>query len=106
MLNHASGFTYQINNLLTEVSSWIDRIASANSFATLKHLIFGERQAFSVGMVLVTTTSLSGEASIRSTAGPLNTAWVADARTVSAPLALSASAALTRVPAVSIISSM
>jgi len=51
------------------------------------------------------TTSFKHEASIRLTAGPESTAWVAQAETLAAPFCISASAPFTSVPAVSIKSS-
>jgi hypothetical protein len=57
--------TFHINNLLTDVSSCIDKIASARTFATLKHLIFDDPQATPSGIVLVTTSCSIGDASIR-----------------------------------------
>ena len=56
-------------------------MTSANRFAVLTTLIFFEAFAGN-GMESVTTTSLKTELSRRSMAGPLQTAWVAKARTL------------------------
>lgn len=65
-----------INNLLTDVSSWIDLMPSAKILAILKQTIFGHSKAALLrGMELVTTNSFIGEASIRLSAGPESTAW-------------------------------
>ncbi|MNI91370.1 hypothetical protein D3C73_1490180 [compost metagenome] len=56
-------------------------------------------------MVLVTTSSLSGDLSIRSIAGPESTGCVEQAYTSAAPYSIRALAASTIVPAVSMISS-
>jgi hypothetical protein len=69
-----------MNNLLTDVSSWIEAIASARSSATLKHVIrsFVSSQ-WRGGTVFVTTTLLMTDSAIRSCAGPERTACEAHA---------------------------
>src|SRR5450755_530965 len=94
------------NNVLTEVSSWIDRMASAINFAIDNDLIRVDPHAASdSGIEFVKTTSFSADSSIRFTAGPESTACVAQAETLAAPFSSKASAPFTSVPAVSIRSS-
>src|ERR1035438_842721 len=91
------------NNVLTEVSSWIDRMASAINFAIDNDLIRVDFHAASEsGIEFVKTTSFSSDSSIRFTAGPESTACVAHAETLAAPFSSKASAPFTSVPAVSI----
>ena len=60
---------HQTNNTLTDVSSWIDRTASANNFAIDNDLIRLDANAGSdSGIEFVTTTSFKSDVSIRSTA--------------------------------------
>jgi hypothetical protein len=76
----------QTNNVLTDVSSWMDRIARAKSGATDRLRIFFERSARAdSGTEFVKTTSVSPDSPIRSTAGPDSTACVAQADTLAAP---------------------
>src|SRR5947208_16237260 len=95
-----------MNNTLTEVSSWMERMASANNVATDNDLIrldfFASCES---GIEFVQTTSFNADASIRPTAGPESTACVAQAETLAAPFSSKASAPLTSLPAVSIKSS-
>ena len=71
-----------------------------------QHTIFqDEAHASLCGIVLVTTRVSIGDCSMRSIAVPDNTPCTAQAMTRSAPLALSACAAFTMVPAVSMMSS-
>src|SRR5580704_6217844 len=70
----------QINNPLTEVSSCIDRMASASNFAIDNDLIRLDPCAVSDnGIEFVTTVSFNIDASIRCTAWPESTACVAQA---------------------------
>jgi hypothetical protein len=63
------------NKVLTDVSSWIDRMASAISFAIDNDLIrLDFRAASESGIEFVKTTSCSPDSSIRLTAGPDSTA--------------------------------
>ena len=92
-LRHSWPNLLQTNNVLTDVSSCIDRMASAISFAIDSDLIFDDCRASSdSGIEFVKTTSVSAEASMRSTAGPDRTAWVAHADTPIAPFLSRASA--------------
>src|SRR5262249_55893306 len=60
-----------VNNLLTEVSSWMDWIARPIKPAMERTLIFGSFRAASFsGIVFVTITSLMQDFEIFSTAGP------------------------------------
>src|SRR5215813_9249528 len=94
------------NKLLTDVSSWIDLIAAAINFAIDKDLILLDFFASSdSGIEFDNTTCFNFDASIRPTAGPESTAWVAQADTLAAPFSRSASAPLTKVPPVSMRSS-
>jgi hypothetical protein len=82
------------------------RIACPSSRATDRHLIFVDEAHDSLcGIVLVTTSVSIGDFSIRSIAGPDNTPCTAQAMIRSAPLAWSACAAYTIVPAESMMSS-
>src|ERR1039457_764819 len=64
----------QINSTLTEVSSWIDRMASASNFATESDLIRLDFLAsFESGIEFVKTTSFKQDASILLTASPEST---------------------------------
>src|SRR5581483_8697439 len=75
--------------------------------AIVSTLILGSFWAASVsGIVLVTTTSVIGDLEMLLTAGPDSTGCEAHAYTPVAPLSSSACAVLTKVPAVSIRSSM
>src|ERR1017187_9487039 len=66
----AGGLSYT-NKVLTEVSSWIDRMASAMSCAIDNDLIRLDFRASSEsGIEFVKTTSFSPDSSIRRTAGP------------------------------------
>src|SRR5437667_1802688 len=67
------------NSLLTDSLKWMRLIASANSGATVRTLIFGRCLCGGRGMLSVTTTCLSGASRSRSIAGPQRTAWVAHA---------------------------
>src|ERR1035441_4499628 len=70
----AGGLSYT-NKVLTEVSSWIDRMASAMSCAIDNDLIRLDFRASSEsGIEFVKTTSFSPDSSIRRTAGPDSTA--------------------------------
>ena len=83
----------------------MERMASANNVATDSDLIRLDFSAsFESGIEFVKTTSFKHDASIRSTAGPESTAWVAQADTLAAPFANSLGALHER-PAVSIRSS-
>src|SRR5882762_1759348 len=94
------------NKLLTEVSSWIDLIAAAINFAIDSDLIRLDFRASSEsGIEFENTTSFNADASIRPTAGPESTAWVAHADTLAAPFSRSASDPFTNVPPVSMRSS-
>src|SRR5471030_500812 len=74
---------FYTNNVLTEVSSWIDRMASAISLAIDSDLIRLLRLASSEkGIEFVQTTSVNSDSSIRCTAGPERTACVAQADTL------------------------
>lgn len=76
----------QTNKVLTEVSSWMDWIARANSGATDKLRIRFERTASSEsGTEFVKTTSLIFDSTMRATACPDSTACVAHAVTLAAP---------------------
>jgi hypothetical protein len=81
-------------------------MASASNGATESCLIFPHFRACGLsGIVSVTTTSCNRLPSIRATAGPERTGWVAQAETCFAPWDSSVSTACVRVPAVSIKSS-
>src|SRR5690606_29259440 len=97
---------YTSNSLLTEISSNMRRMASANNGAMDSTLILGTRLCTGRGIVLVTTISLMGDACSRSAPGSDKTGCVAAAYTSLAPWDKSASAALTSVPPVSTMSSM
>src|SRR5262249_50738935 len=74
------------NNVLTEVSSWMDWMARATSPAMESTLILGSlRPAAVSGMVLVTTTCSSRDLEMRSMAGPESTGCDAQAYTLRAP---------------------
>src|SRR3954454_9767778 len=105
-LRSSAAKSFQTNNTLTEVSSCIDRMASANNVATDSDLIRLDFFASSEsGIEFETTTSRKHDSSIRLTAGPDRTACVAQAETLVAPFSIKASAPFTSVPAVSIRSS-
>src|SRR5262245_48518552 len=94
------------NKLLTEVSSWIDLMAAAINFAIDSDLIRLDFLASSEsGIEFERTTCFKLDASIRLTAGPESTPCVAQADTLAAPFARSASAPFTNVPPVSMRSS-
>mmetsp|Transcript_27776 Transcript_27776/g.69357 ORF Transcript_27776/g.69357 Transcript_27776/m.69357 type:complete len:206 (+) Transcript_27776:110-727(+) len=85
---------------------WILRMASATSTAMLSCVMRVHFLTRSLdGIESVTTTSSKGDASILSSAGPLNRPCVAKANTRRAPCFRSSRAASHNVPAVSIISS-
>src|SRR5205823_6852996 len=98
---------YSTNSELTLLSSQILRIVSAISAATLTTRIFEHASASGLrGIVSVTTSSSSTEASMRLTAGPLSTGCVQYATTRTAPCSFNARAASQSVLAVSTMSSM
>src|SRR5437867_11210255 len=91
----------QINSLLTEVSSWIDLMASPSNLATLKTLIRAHcRPAPDSGIELVVTTCSSSEPQILLMASPANTPCTQQAKTRSAPFSFKVLAPRTRVPPV------
>src|SRR5574344_143462 len=77
----------------------------ANTSVMVTILIFWSLSSSGWGIVSVMNTSLRAELCILSIAHPERMPWVAQARTEQAPRLISTSAALQRVPAVSIISS-
>mmetsp|Transcript_39461 Transcript_39461/g.85895 ORF Transcript_39461/g.85895 Transcript_39461/m.85895 type:complete len:261 (-) Transcript_39461:1065-1847(-) len=92
----------------TEDSLYTRQMASPRRLATESTVSCGKVFWFSsvTGMVLVTITSSNSPEESRSTAGGLNTAWVAHAITALAPFSLRRRAPPVRVPAVSIMSSI
>src|SRR3989338_1626305 len=94
------------DNALTEPSLWMLFIASPSSSATLRILSFGNIFSSGMGIVLVTTTSLTGALLSLSTAGGEKIAWVAATYISLAPASFSANMVSVMVPAVSIMSSM
>src|SRR5690625_23104 len=93
------------NRLVTDPSVKTSRTARATSGAIDNCVSFSKERSSGIGRELVTITSEIGEFCKRSTAGPESTPWVAAATTLAAPCSMRASAALTRVPPVSIMSS-
>src|SRR5258706_795419 len=94
----AEGLLHQRNSRETLEPSWMARIASAKSGATDLTWILRLRLPSVSGMVSVTSSWRSGEASMRSTALPDSTACTTHASTATAPRSSTKRAASTSVP--------